>query len=173
MRIPWKELQQTQEIHDQNYHRDVYNFSLIKQINHLVLHYCKYIGRAVEAIDTKAMTTEHLGFLLTETGIISLSAANALQVSLDQRVAQPLLEYTPKNLDQLYPLFIQAAIPTGKMAKALESLDHEENLPWKEYLDNGVIAIANTVQEVAGSLEYNLVAGIRERWAEIERKTRR
>ena len=42
MRIPWKELQPAQEIHDQNYHRDVYNFSLIKQINHLVLHYCKY-----------------------------------------------------------------------------------------------------------------------------------
>lgn len=61
-------------------------------------------------------------------------------------------------------------IPTGKMAKALESLDHQEELPWRDYMEEGVITVANTVHEVAGRLEFYLEAAIRKRWIEIEKK---
>lgn len=173
MRIPWKEFQQLQEVHDQQYHQDVDHFPLIKQLNHLVLHYCKYAGKAMEAVVRKNMSQDYLTPLLTDTTIISLSAANTLHLSLDQKVAQPLLIYTPKSIRQVYEIFVPGiAIPTGKMAKALESLDYQEELPWRDYMEEGVIAIANTVEEVADSLEYDLETAIRKRWTEIEQKTK-
>ncbi len=48
LEINWRELQKAQEIHDQRYHKDIYQMPTKQRLTHLVLHYSKYAGKVLE-----------------------------------------------------------------------------------------------------------------------------
>ncbi len=113
---------------------------------------------------------------MTDSGIVSLSAANALAIRLDEKVKEsaPPEKIPPekKSLAHAYSDFACGlVIPTGRMAKALESLDHMEEFSFRRCLEEGVIDIIRAVSECSYRLNYDLVNGIHTRWKEIEAKS--
>ena len=113
-KIQWKEFQQAQELHDQRYHKDIYYLPPKDRLTHLALHYIKYTGKAAADIHLSLessdriyplMSVDKLTSLVTDTGIVSLSAANALHMHLDEKMIEVPDHLEVQSLPNIYPQF--------------------------------------------------------------------
>src|ERR1700692_2758213 len=71
------ELEVEQHHHDETYHREIARLSLHHRLNHMALHFSKYVGKLAAARDSAAMTSTFV-----DTFIIAMSTANILNVKL-------------------------------------------------------------------------------------------
>jgi hypothetical protein len=158
-------LQYEQQQHDEIAHRDVLSLPLDRRITHMVLHFSKYTGRL---LSEEGRQTTRIERILVDTAIICLASANALGVRLADQMTCEVAERPQGVLSEW--LGIRLAVEAGRMAKACESLDHVEDLPYREIWEEGVLAITALVLRAAEAFGLNLAKAIRQRWAGIETK---
>lgn len=146
-------LQVQQYHHDKRYHWDIQILPMHQRINHMVLHFAKYVGRLTEAslLEDSKMFQQ----AIIDCCVISLATANMLNINLSQEIQKTLSSNdcdfvkTADGLSNKYQLSIDEplftikfmAIYTGRMAKAAESIDHLEKYPFREILSECVAYI--------------------------------
>lgn len=180
------DLQRGQKKHDQEYHPDIYYLPYEHRARHLALHLAKYVGRLATKGDPKK-AEEGLRTTLSDTMIVVLSFSEILKLDLHEKLAElfgrgggthlaewgrridPGGEYLGKEHLQQWWLYCLAP-PTGKMAKALESLDHIEPVDVRKLLTEGLVDVLASCVVVAHQLDVDLAQLVRDRWKIIEDK---
>ncbi|SRR5258708_2281980 len=151
--------------HDSRYHRDIQGLALGPRLQHLALHFAKYVGRIAESgrtsIQPMPLPT------LIDCLIISLSACNAL--GIDSRAifgAANRPSHRPSNVSQLA---LELAVPVGRLAKVCEALDHLEELPYASQMRQTVAQIVRVLLVSWPELyTATICSDVRARWLEIE-----
>jgi hypothetical protein len=176
-------LQKRQKDHDIEHHPDIYNTSYPDRMNHYTLHFSKYVGRFSRDYDTKADLENRLEKTLADGLIVGLAAANTLNIDLQNQLTEQGAEINgipdvsdhynlPANDFDLVELqewlMTQMATPTGRMADAMESLDHMESMNGREILENGTVEIFKALLFGAQQSGYEPASLIEDRWNEIE-----
>jgi hypothetical protein len=121
---------------------------------------------------------------LVDSFIIALSAAELLRIDLLAAVrakgVEPdvsaelghlggsLGERCPKSASVVDWYFRQLAIHSGRLAKALESLDHLERLEYRHVMEQSVAEVLTASLVAASQLGINLAELVPARWAEVE-----
>jgi len=109
-----KEQQRLQQKHDIENHFDIVSSTRIDRVKHYALHYAKYVGRMFRENESK-----HITQTLTDSLLVSLSAANALNQSL---WIEPNLGLDHESFDaQIYADY------SGIFADSAEKIDHMES----------------------------------------------
>ncbi len=173
---------QKQREHDAACHRDIYSLPSKARLTHLVLHFMKYAGKFASLPKWDVYANTQVASIITDTFIIGLSAADVLHVSADMILTEakdshhlfgagtalyPQYFHIRYDPDRVLRLFVQ---PIGKMAKALESLDHLERFDYRQELEDGLVTIMQLCLIVAAGIEIHLRATVDERWKNIEEK---
>ncbi len=149
-------LQLAQFQHDETYHREVARLSVHQRLNHMALHFAKYVGRiAGESADSE--DHEKFDQTIVDSFVIALSTANILNLKLSDSLerssdsptlsefgATLLRQDQPASLDVLHFLR-ELAIAVGEMAKACESVDHLEAYPFREKISESLLKISRTL----------------------------
>jgi hypothetical protein len=160
-------LQVTQLEHDEMYHKDVVIMPLAERVKHMALHNAKYTGYLVEALD--AQDDERMQRILTDAFIITLATANTLNQDLGKEVA-----FTTNGSPSLRALgtvlaaesaaagndpfaFVKAyARQAGALAKACESWDHMESLPYRDLMRQSNLALFKLIVAEAATRQFDL-----------------
>src|SRR4051812_4652826 len=90
-----EELQKAQHLHDVAAHQDIMHLIVPKRLRHFTLHFAKYqgaISKALRTSDRRALTRA-----LTDSLIIILASANALNIKLWERVATSESDHARSN----------------------------------------------------------------------------
>ncbi len=166
------QLQASQYQHDMHAHQDILSLIVPRRVTHFTLHFAKYAGYI-----SKAIRSKDKGLLcrtLTDSVIIGLAAANAMNMDLLDRIQTAHTAVGNKwskkakvNCDDLLGDYSELV---GNMAKACEALDHLENYPSREVLENSVVELVVLVDRFAQQERLNLPQQIMQRWDQVERK---
>jgi hypothetical protein len=111
-----RQLQRDQHAHDQRNHSDIWSLHRFERLRHYGLHFAKYVGRIARGTTEPKLVAR----TLTDTFLISLSAANTLHQDFSAEVLvsdQFVIEGDPLRV------FADAA---GRFADACEKHDHLE-----------------------------------------------
>src|SRR5665213_2525490 len=146
------ELQRGQFNHDEVAHRDIHSLLVPQRLTHFTLHFAKYHGRLVYASRTGDQKLIHR--VLTDSLIIALAAANAMNLSLQQHfVLNPSVSpkgQSGRELNEVRRnLLFEFAEIVGNMAKSCEVLDHLESYPSRETLEKSTIQIVDLIYRLA------------------------
>lgn len=180
------ELQERQDKHDKNHHRDIYSLSFPERMNHYTLHFSKYVGRMARSYPDEVTRQETVEQTIADCFIVGLAASNVLNMSLDEELenmfgldCEGLSEWVGALNDdeqmtvediQIF-LFENLAPPTGEIANALESLDHMEAMETRDIIEAETLEIIANLLIVAGSLDADLEEIVEHRWSEIEEQS--
>ncbi len=159
------DLQWTQLLHDERYHKDVVLLPLGERVKHMALHMAKYVGylAAIEGNDP-----ERVSRILTDAFIISLATANTLNQDLGRELGRPAesssdlatlgheLASELGKTDDTSGLLRAFARHSGWLAKACESLDHMESFPFRNAMRESNIALFKLVVSAAAERSLDL-----------------
>jgi len=173
-------LQRLQLEHDKLAHFDMLSFDLHKRLKHMVLHFFKYAGRIEAAKDTK--DDQALRGTLLDAFVICMATANALNLSLGQHIHASVEE---KNIDGLarslgknlgdvdpYDESVRSLVLVGgRMAKAVESLDHMEPGDCRATMELLLPELTTLVLRLLGRTSLQVETLIRQRFTKIEDKS--
>lgn len=177
-----RELQKKQKEHDRGYHEDIQSMPYMDRTNHFVLHFSKYVGRLSREYPGD-LKEEQLKKTLADSFIVCLATANTLEVDLQEELnettggedAQTLAEWGAlldphDTLDEDIQgwLLRELADPTGRMANALESLDHMEPVPYRETIEESLVEIVVQLLLAGTQVDPDLGRLVEDRWQEIE-----
>ena len=175
-------LQWSQYQHDYAYHREIVSLPLYRRISHMALHYAKYTSYFLSSILHKDL--DFLSLTLADTFAISLATANTLNQNIGQEMESIadnlssitelgcfLVQELPRDNDDIYWIAHQTATFTAQIAKACESLDHIESLPFRENMKSANISIFKTVLAEASARDMNLEELYHSRMREVEKKS--
>ena len=171
-------LQVEQLEHDQLAHSDILNLDTQTRLKHMGLHFLKYAGKVVFAREREDQIA--LAAVITDTLIICLATANALNVSvgggLDIRAEnlQDLctrINTSSSKFNVFDAALVDLATIGGGMAKAIESTDHLEKGNPREFLEEAIVQLTVAMLGVAGRLQLQLPDAIRKRWRGVESKS--
>jgi hypothetical protein len=176
------DLQVEQLAHDESFHKDVVILSLADRIKHMALHNAKYVGYLVDAID--AGDDGRVQAVLTDAFIITLATANTLNQDLGRALEgaggqdADLKSLGASLVDDLGRLaddpfgFVKAyARAAGQLAKACESWDHMEDVPYVAMMRASNIDLFKLVAAEAALRSFDLEALFRARLRFIERRS--
>lgn len=173
-------LQKMQQAHDEVAHRDILSFDLYKRLKHMVLHFYKYAGRIEVARSTGDL--HQLRHTLIDTFIICMASANAMNLSLGERISEiaesndldALARELGKKLQSM-DLFAESVrvlvILGGQMAKAIESADHMERGDPRAVMESLVVQLTVAVLAILGHLSGPLEKDVRTRLHGVELKS--
>lgn len=146
-------LQHAQLRHDERYHRDILLLSVSDRMKHFTLHFAKYVGYLVEALDQNDQ--DQYKKVLVDAFIIGLASANTLNIDLGKLVDERR-EPMPEDLhnlgrairrelgrpeDDRMWIVKQLARQTARLSKACESLDHVESYPYRTVMEDAVVGL--------------------------------
>jgi hypothetical protein len=118
------ELQVAQLKHDEFYHREIARLTMHARLNHMALHFAKYVGQLASAIE--ADDRRLIRQTVTDAFVIALSSANILNLSLGAAIPDAngcrSLGELGRALSRNDPLLRSLAVPTGQIARACEKL---------------------------------------------------
>lgn len=166
------DLQLEQLRHDESFHKDVVILPLAERVKHMALHNGKYVAYFFEALDS-----ERFAAVLTDAFIITLATANTINQDLGKAVAEewaPItsLSEVPVPQPEGQDAFIKSyAIAAGLLAKACESWDHLEMVPFNTMMRDSNLALFRLVVGYAAALKLDLVEHYRKRLRLIERRS--
>jgi hypothetical protein len=168
-----RKLQRAQHRHDQVAHQDIAGRSVPKRVTHFTLHFSKYVGGLAKAI--RKSDEQQLRRLITDTFVITLAAANAMNVDLQRRIAeaesrQALDALALDSQRDLSGVVLRYAEVVGEMSKACEALDHMEDFPSRKTQEKGVVLLLSIVCRLAELAGMDLAVATKERWKSIEQK---
>jgi hypothetical protein len=176
------DLQVEQLTHDESFHKDVVILPLADRIKHMALHNAKYVGYFIDAVDAGDDGRFHA--VLTDAFIITLATAN----TLNQNIGQALVPSGGQDID-LRSLgssltnglsrgagdpfaFVKAYARTvGKLAKACESWDHMEDLPYVAIMRASNVDLFKLIVAEAALRSLDLETLFRTRLRFIERRS--
>ena len=181
------DLQKRQQEHDKEHHRDIFTLPYPDRMNHYVHHFSKYVGRMSRDYADDDMRIEQIEKTLADSFIVGLAAANTLNLDLQSELegmfgleADGVAEWG----DALNPsdevmdseelkewLFTRMASPAGRMANAMESLDHMEPMNTREVLEEETVEIVSNLLIAAENLGTDLEQILSERWTKIEEES--
>src|SRR5438128_2686877 len=78
-------LQVAQLKHDEFYHREIARLTVHARLNHMALHFAKYVGHLASAIE--ANDQRLIRRTITDAFVITLSSANTLNLSLGATIS--------------------------------------------------------------------------------------
>lgn len=174
-----RNLQARQREHDIRAHPDIYYLSYPDRMKHLTFHVSKYAGRLAKDNVPEA----DLNRTLVDTFIISLSSADVLRIDFTQALNkwtkladQPDLISLGRAIcerDRKFEVlqdwyFRKLADVAGRMAKACESLDHMEGIPYRDILAEAIIDLCRVTIVAASIASLDLAAAVGQRWEYIE-----
>lgn len=175
-------LQWQQRTHDQRYHQDVLILPLGERLKHMALHNAKYAGRLLEAIDTNDSAL--MVRLLTDAFIITLATANTLNDNLgsalgvageiedDERTAGLMLATTLGRVEHDPLWFIKSYIKhNGGFAKACESLDHLDPVPYRQQMVDSNRALLQLLLAETAARSLALFDQYQTRLSQVERRS--
>jgi hypothetical protein len=113
-----------QREHDADYHRDIQGLALAPRIQHLALHFAKYVGRLARLSDTPSTDAKVLR-TLTDGLIVCWSACNALGIRSHELVGKPGISQA--SAARASDVALDLAVPVGQIAKVCEAFDHLED----------------------------------------------
>lgn len=177
--LQWKQLQ-----HDEKYHKEICLLKVQERITHMTLHLSKYSSRLVEA--TAFDHHEKSRSAIIDTLIIVFSSANIFGRPLSNLVLAESL-YVHEDLNALsnnflnniekthLPIALDLAIKinttTGIMCKAVESLDHLEELTFRKILLDCIADTFRYSLALACYLNiFNIEEAISDRLYQVEKK---
>jgi hypothetical protein len=176
------DLQVEQLAHDESFHKDVVILPLADRIKHMALHNAKYVGYLVDAID--AGDDGRVQAVLTDAFIITLATANTLNQDLGQALEEAggqgtdlkslgasLADDLGRRADDPFGFVKAYARATGKLAKACESWDHMEDVPYVAIMRASNIDIFKLVVAEAALRSFDLEGLFRARLRFIERRS--
>lgn len=175
-------LQLEQLKHDQKYHKDIQVLPLHQRLNHMALHFAKYAGRVAE--QDKLNDPLPLNKTIVDLFLITLATANMLNMRvadyLDiaeggdfsslKQLGDKLAETAANDYEDRLWLLKAVAIPSGKIAKACETLDHIEPFPYREELSENTIELCSAALIAAAKREINLPHAAKDRLKDVEKK---
>ncbi|HEV2681021.1 MAG TPA: hypothetical protein VGV14_11015, partial [Rhodanobacter sp.] len=173
------DLQWRQFKHDERYHRDILSLSVADRIRHMTLHFSKYAGLLTDVCGADDPIVERI---IVDCFIIVLASANTLNanlqrilcidgLSLNEFGRQSALAMERPAADHGVFWFLNQLVRhTGRMAKACESLDHLENVAFREMLVINVTQISRIVIAEAVSRGHDLEQLMLDRLDQVERK---
>lgn len=165
------DLQRKQRAHDREYHADIYYLSYPDRMRHIVFHFSKYVGRLAMPSSNQDSAVS-LRKTIVDTFLMALSASEVLNLDLDRSARPRLAEEcgVPQSADSIAQWWLlRLAASTGKMAKAMESLDHMEPVNSRQMLSESTIEILESVLAISDRLALNPGAEAERRWEEIRR----
>jgi len=140
--LQWKQLQ-----HDEMYHKDIWILTVQQRITHMALHLSKYSAKITRAAFEKNDAV--MSKTIIDSLIITFSSANIFDVLLGDIAFTDIDEstYDIKSISKqtynslvsnddnaLISLALNILDNTGRMCKTVESLDHLENISFRENL---------------------------------------
>ena len=175
-------LQVEQLTHDEGYHKDILNLSLADRVKHMALHGAKYVAYFIDAVE--AGDDRRVEAVLTDAFIITLATANALNQDLGKAV-QPAagqsadLQSLGRSLstdlnsrsDGPFSFVKTYARAVGKLAKACESWDHMEDMPYAATMRASNLDLLKLVLAEAALRSIDLQALFRARLRSIESRS--
>lgn len=174
-----RNLQARQREHDIRAHQDIYYLSYPDRMKHLSFHVAKYAGR----LAVRNISDAEFARTLVDAFIISLSAADVLRIDFSDALNNKVkIDQCPSLVDFGLALrdqdhkaeglsdwyFRKIAYIAGRMAKACESLDHMEPIPYREVLSEAAIDLCQVTIIAAAIRSLDLLAATGERWEIIE-----
>lgn len=175
-------LQVEQLTHDESFHKDVVILPLANRIKHMALHNAKYVGYLIDAID--AGDDSRFQAVLTDAFIITLATANTLNQDLGRTLegaggqiadlkslGASLADDLGRRADDPFGFVKAYARATGQLAKACESWDHMEDVPYVVMMRASNIDIFKLVAAEAALRSFNLEGLFRARLRVIERRS--
>lgn len=175
--LQWKQLK-----HDEAYHKDVVILPLAERIKHMALHNAKYTAHFFDVADTgdKARLIK----TLTDALIISLASANTLNQDLGRELGEAAAAAASLSVlggglavelarDDADPLWLVRAFArhNGQLAKACESWDHLESMPFRDIMRACNAAILKTVLAEASARALDLAEAYAVRIREVETRS--
>lgn len=151
------DLQWTQLSHDERYHKDVVLLPLGERVKHMALHMAKYVGYLA---DIDGDDPERVSRILTDAFIITLATANTLNHDLSRDLGMRADSFNLKAVGQAFAgelgtandvsgLLRPFARHAGALAKACESLDHVESIPFRDAMRASNLALFKLVVAAA------------------------
>lgn len=124
--IPLIELQYFQELHDRQYHVDIYSKPLMGRLSHLLNHLNKY---ASSDLRRQSSYEDSLACILSMANALNVNLANAVSKTTHQIVMDlsHLLRQYHKDV-----LMNRYRIALTNMTKLVEGFDHVESLEYRE-----------------------------------------
>jgi len=175
-------LQWAQLKHDESYHKDIVILPPAQRMKHMTLHYTKYTAHILDAVERDDDT--RLAKTVTDAFIIALASANTLNQDLGLELgeiteASPSLTMlgnrfaTDLNRSSADPLWLVRAFArhTGRLAKACESWDHLEAVPFLETMKNGNAELFKALLAEASARGLHLADTYKARICEIENRS--
>ena len=168
------DLQRRQFQHDEISHSDILTLLLPRRLTHFTLHFAKYLGRLPRAFsDPDALEIRRLA---VDTLIIALAAANSMNLNLTERFARygavlRTRSAARKPGEARLAIQVEFAEIVGNMAKACEVLDHLENYPSREILEQSTADIVDLCFRIAEQEQIEIIPAVIERWAQVEAKS--
>ena len=174
-----RNLQARQREHDVRAHQDIYYLPYPGRMKHLTFHVSKYAGRLAKG----NLPGAEFNRTLVDTFIITLSAADVLRIDFSEvlnrwaKVTEHAdltslglaLREQDCRVDDLQDwYFRKLADVAGRMAKACESLDHMEAVPYRDVLSEAVIDLCRATIATSATLSLDLVMAVGQRWEAIE-----
>ncbi|MCJ2134041.1 hypothetical protein MKK69_08170 [Methylobacterium sp. J-026] len=176
------DLQLEQLTHDESFHKDVVILPLADRIKHMALHNAKYVGYFVDAVD--AGDDCRFQAVLTDAFIITLATANTLNQNIghaleaagaqvtDLRSLSAALKNGPgRAVDGPFDFVKAYARAAGLLAKACESWDHMEDVPYVAIMRTTNIDLFKLIVAEAALRSLDLEALFRTRLRFIERRS--
>jgi hypothetical protein len=151
-------LQQEQFRHDQRNHSDIACLPKPDRLKHYGLHFAKYVGRLARG----TAEPKSIDRTVTDTALVSLSAANTLH---QQLASCPLTGgLAGLQIDPIRPL----ADAAGRFADACEKIDHLEDFLPIARAANADILIWTLA--IAGERQLDFLAALKARRRELADK---
>jgi NTP pyrophosphatase (non-canonical NTP hydrolase) len=175
-------LQCAQLDHDESFHKDVVILPLGERVKHMALHNAKYTGHLFELIEKADAVRKKR--IMTDAFIISLATANTLNQDLGSSLGdigtdskdladagRRLAVHLNRAGSDKYWFIREFARHNGSLSKACESLDHLEDVPFKNMMCQSNADLLRAVLAEAAALEIDLAAAHASRMREIEKRS--
>lgn len=178
------QLQFIQLEHDKYFHPDILSLPVQRRVCHMTLHFAKYAGKLTVAKHNH--DRDSLLMTLVDVFIICLTVGNMFNKRLsdldslfalqdEQNISDFAKRLTVSEKISKEDIFTYASemltIEAGKMAKAIESLDHLESYPYKESVLDSLSKIVEIVIVSFSFMNVDVYSKICSRLEAVEKKS--
>lgn len=164
-----RDLQWHQLVHDDAYHRDIASMPPATRMKHFALHMAKYAAYLLDA-DERGDSALAERTLIDAFAII-LAIGNTMGQDLSRDLAGRNAGVSGDIEGAAAPVWRAFVKETGALAKACESLDHIEDLPFKVLIKQANTALAAVVLHGASQHGIDIVSAYKTRLREIEKRS--
>lgn len=164
-----RDLQWHQLVHDEAYHRDIASMPPATRMKHFALHMAKYAAYLLDADEREDLALAERA--LIDAFAITLAVGNTLGQDLSRDLAGRNVDASAENEAGKAKVWRAFVRETGALAKACESLDHIEDLPFKALMKQANTSLAATVLHGASQYGIDIVPAYKTRLRDVEKRS--